>query len=182
MSAWFKMRLHYRPEFTLWSMLQISTAANFHESVTAVLTNVFEWCMHIWCEKRRKGDRMDGREVSFQSIADFYHLAVEVHAVFHWCSQPSALTSSTPSATVPSLCKHTHTHTNTHTDRYLEPMHATQTWTLTHWDHQWLCPGWLLPPSDGWWLSVSLKPACLPTGIVWMKAIFTLRISKGRAF
>jgi len=40
-------------------MLQISTAANFHESVTAVLTNVFEWCMHIWChsmweeEKRR---------------------------------------------------------------------------------------------------------------------------------
>lgn len=78
-------------------------------------------------------------------------------------------------------------------------MHATQTgvwtctfhkmlqpysWTLTHWDHQWLYPGWLPPPSDGWWLSVSLKPACLPTGIAWMqwmKANFTFSVSKGRA-
>jgi len=157
----------------------------------------------IQCEKRRKGDWMDGRVVRWIVFSVNSWLlpctlllrcmlcSIDVVNHLHWLHQLLL------QLLLLSANTHTHTHKHTYTGSYLEPMHATQTgvwtcsfhkmlqpysWTLTHWDHQWLCPGWLPPPSDGWWLSVSLKPVCLPTRIAWMKANFTLRISKGRAF
>ena len=99
--------------YTLWSMLHISTAANFHESVTAALTAVSKRCVCGMEEKEEwfVEDRQKDRGM-FQPPSIPHLLAPEGHAALHWSRPPSSLTSITPFQAVASLCKHTHTHTH----------------------------------------------------------------------